>query len=184
MTADEREQLGRTAADALLTAWPETEEDAALAEILRSNADALCRHAPDSLWRPNTHSLLFRVGRSLGESDRASVAASYFEKLAEAAGCRLGPDHLDALTARHELAYWQGEAGDPTAATTTLTKLLTDAERALGPNHPHTLTTRHELAYWQGEWGQPGGPSAGRALRGVEDKKRPRWTVLMSWLRR
>jgi hypothetical protein len=65
----------------------------------------------------------------------------------------LGPNHPATLTTRHNIAYWQGVAGDPAGAATALTELLTDRLRVLGPDHPHTLTTRHNIAYWRGEAG-------------------------------
>ncbi|WP_182607295.1 tetratricopeptide repeat protein, partial [Streptomyces alkaliphilus] len=53
------------------------------------------------------------------------------------------------LTARHNLAHWRGEAGDPVGAITATEHLLTDMVRVLGPHHPETLTTRHNLASWR-----------------------------------
>jgi hypothetical protein len=61
----------------------------------------------------------------------------------------LGPDHPDTLSARGNLSYWRGQAGDPAAAVTAFEQLLEDCLRVLGPDHPHTLTTRHNLAYWR-----------------------------------
>jgi hypothetical protein len=61
----------------------------------------------------------------------------------------LGPDHPHTLATRHNLATWQGEAGDPAGATHALDALLTDVMRVLGPDHPHTLATRHNLATWR-----------------------------------
>ncbi|MGW7261133.1 hypothetical protein [Streptomyces sp. NPDC054834] len=70
----------------------------------------------------------------------------------------LGADHPRTLTTRHELARWQGEAGDPASAAIALASLLDDRTRVLGAHHPHTLTTRHELARWQGEAGEAAEP--------------------------
>jgi hypothetical protein len=53
-----------------------------------------------------------------------------------------GPEHPSALTARAELAYWTGRAGDATAARDQLAALLPIRERVLGPEHPDTLVTR------------------------------------------
>jgi hypothetical protein len=67
----------------------------------------------------------------------------------------LGPDHPDTLRARHNLAYWTGQAGDPAGARDMFAELLPIRERVLGPDHPHTLTTRRNLAYWTERIGRP-----------------------------
>ena len=67
----------------------------------------------------------------------------------------LGPEHPDTLTARHDLAGWTGEAGDPAAARDLYAALLPVRERVLGPEHPDTLITRRQLARWTGEAGDP-----------------------------
>jgi hypothetical protein len=58
-----------------------------------------------------------------------------------------------ALTARHNLARFLGEAGRPAEAVTELRALLGDLERMLGADHPHTLATRQSLAFWLIEFG-------------------------------
>ena len=65
----------------------------------------------------------------------------------------LGPEHPSTLTARHNLAYWTGEAGDAAGARDQYAALLPIRERVLGPEHPSTLTTRHNLAHWTGRGG-------------------------------
>ena len=41
----------------------------------------------------------------------------------------LGSEHPDALTTRHSLAYWIGEAGDAAAARDQFEALLPELER-------------------------------------------------------
>jgi hypothetical protein len=60
----------------------------------------------------------------------------------------LGAEHRHTLTARHWLARWTGEAGDPAAARDQLAALLPVHERVLGPAHPDTLAMRSNLADW------------------------------------
>jgi hypothetical protein len=48
----------------------------------------------------------------------------------------LGPDHPDTLATRHNLAQWQGKAGDEAGAATAFEDLLADCLRVLGPDHP------------------------------------------------
>ena len=63
----------------------------------------------------------------------------------------------NTLTARHNLAYLTGEAGDAAGARDQFAALLPDRERVLGPEHPGTLPTRSNLAYWTGEAGDAAG---------------------------
>ncbi|MGW2017045.1 tetratricopeptide repeat protein, partial [Streptomyces sp. NPDC001927] len=58
----------------------------------------------------------------------------------------LGPDHPNALAARHNLAtsYWQADR--IREAIDLLERVVTDCERLLGPDHPNTLTAQNSLA--------------------------------------
>ena len=58
----------------------------------------------------------------------------------------LGPDHLDTLSTREEIAWWTAETGDARAALDLLQELLPDVTRVLGPDHLHTLSVREEIA--------------------------------------
>ncbi|MFF9898439.1 NB-ARC domain-containing protein [Streptomyces longispororuber] len=140
----------RTAADALLAAWPGIERDTALAQALRANTEALTRHTDEALYRPDAHTVLFRTGHSLGESGQVTAAINHFSHLVITTSNRLGPDHPDTLTAHHSPAHWRGEAGDAVGAAAALTELLEQEVRVLGPDHPHTMSTRHSLAQWRG----------------------------------
>jgi hypothetical protein len=53
----------------------------------------------------------------------------------------LGPDHPDTLTARGNVAFFTGEAGDAGGALALSRALLPDQIRVLGPDHPDTLAT-------------------------------------------
>ncbi|WIG17597.1 tetratricopeptide repeat protein [Kocuria rosea] len=66
-----------------------------------------------------------------------------------------GPDHLDTLHARSNLANWVGETGNAAAARDLFAALLSDEQRVLGPNHRSTLSARSNLAYWVGDAGDP-----------------------------
>ncbi|MGW0522118.1 tetratricopeptide repeat protein [Crossiella sp. NPDC003009] len=107
-----REDIARTAADALVEAWPEIERDGGLVGVLRGNALALQAGADAALWRPNAHIVLFRTGRSLGEAGQVGAALGYFDQILQTSQQQMGPDHPDTLAARGNLAYWRGEAGD------------------------------------------------------------------------
>ncbi|MFJ8536890.1 tetratricopeptide repeat protein [Streptomyces sp. NPDC093591] len=97
------------------------------------------------------------------EAEAVEINASIvrFHYLRATRQSRLGPDHPDTLRARHNLASFRGEAGDPAGAAAAFMALLADRERALGPDHPHTLATRGELEYWCSEAGDQAGAITG-----------------------
>ncbi|MEU1404798.1 FxSxx-COOH system tetratricopeptide repeat protein [Streptomyces sp. NPDC005728] len=154
------DRLARTAADALMAAWPEVERDTTFAQALRTNTDALIRHAESALYRPDAHQVLYQAGKSLGQSGQFNAARYYFEHLASATHQYLGFDHPDTLAARQYLAHWRGEAGDVRGASDAFAELLADRLRVLGPDHPDTLGARHGLALWRGEAGDAAGAEA------------------------
>ncbi|WP_369780624.1 tetratricopeptide repeat protein [Streptomyces sp. R33] len=150
LSADQHGQLVRTAADALIAAWPQVERDTTLAQALRANTEALTLHAEDALHQPDAHPVLFRTGKSLGEAGQVTAALHHFQHLADTTQHHLGPDHPDTLATRHIAAYWRGESGDAIGAAAAFERLLPDRERVLGPDHPDTLNTRNTLAGWRG----------------------------------
>ncbi|WP_257033425.1 FxSxx-COOH system tetratricopeptide repeat protein [Streptomyces sp. Ag109_G2-15] len=157
LTPDQHDQMARTTADALITAWPAIERDTELAQALRANATTLTRTAGDALYQPDAHVVLYRAGRSLGEAGQVTAATAHFHRLTETTGHHLGPDHPATLTARHDLARWRGEAGDAAGAAAAFEQLLADRLRVQGPDHPHTLTARSHLALWRGMAGDAAG---------------------------
>ena len=100
-----------------------------------------------------------QIARYLGHSGSYPAARDLSQLITEAHTelDAYGPEHRDTLTARHQLAYWTGEAGDPAGARDQFASLLPIRERILGPEHPSTLDTRHQLARWTGRSGDPAG---------------------------
>ncbi|WAZ21791.1 tetratricopeptide repeat protein [Streptomyces cinnabarinus] len=160
LTPDEHDQLARTTASALTTAWPAIERDTELAQALRTNATALTRSAGDALYKPDAHAVLYRAGQSLGEAGQVTAAKDHFHRLAETFSHHLGPGHPSTLTARHSRAYWRGRAGDAAGAAAAFEQLLPDRVRVQGEDHAHTLNIRHNIAYWRGEAGDAAGAAA------------------------
>ncbi|MEV4142647.1 tetratricopeptide repeat protein [Amycolatopsis sp. NPDC049691] len=152
--------LASGAADALVEAWPEIERDVTLGQVLRTNVETLIGLAGAHLWSSEVHPLVFRAGSSLGESGHAGPAADYFRRLHGLVSEALGGDHVDAMTCRHNFAYWTGQAGDPASAVTALEELLEARVRLLGPDHEHVLTTRSNLARYRGQAGDLDGAIA------------------------
>ena len=149
--------LCEAAAAGLTTIWPEVELHGQFGQSLRSNAQALQGRAGDRLWTPVAHPVLRRIGDSLGECGLVDDAITQWTWLAAECQRRLGPDHVDTLTARGKVACWRGEAGDPVAALADSEQLLADCVRVLGPDDPITLTCRHDVASWQGGTGDAAG---------------------------
>lgn len=108
LTPSQHHRTAHAAADALLAAWPDVERDTALAQALRANTTALSTCANEALYQPGVHAALYRNGQSLGEAGRASAARDYFRDLYVQSSTHLGSEHPDTLTARHNLARWQG----------------------------------------------------------------------------
>ncbi|MFE6366067.1 tetratricopeptide repeat protein [Streptomyces sp. NPDC057806] len=153
LAAVHRDLAARTAADALMTVWPDTERDTSLAQALRANTTTLHAHAQAPLWQGEGHPVLYRTGASLADTGLLTAAITYWQQLHAIAHHRLGPDHLDTLTTRYEVTFWRRESGDATADL-MFEELLQDGLRVLGPDHPGVLLVRHELAFcraWAGD---------------------------------
>jgi hypothetical protein len=98
-----------------------------------------------------------RIASYLGWSGSYAAAEDLQRRVLDARERVLGPEHPDALTARHVLAYWTREAGDLAAARDLLAELLPVCERVLGPEHPRTLAIRGNLGRWTGQAGDAAG---------------------------
>ncbi|MFF7970236.1 tetratricopeptide repeat protein [Streptomyces sp. NPDC007905] len=157
-TPHQNDQAARTAADALVAAWPEIERDTDLAQTLRANAAALTGHAEDVLYEfDGVHAVLVRAGASLGETGQVAAAVEYFQRIAGVAHGRLGPDHPHTLAVRGELVRWRGEAGDAAGAAEASAELLEHMERVLGNEHVFTFSIRSNVARFRGEAGDAAG---------------------------
>ena len=96
-----------------------------------------------------------RIANYLGSSGSYAAARDLQRRVLAACERILGPEHLDTLTDRANLAWWTGKAGDLAAARDLYAALLPVEEQVLGPEHPDTLATRATLASWTGEAGNP-----------------------------
>ncbi|HKI21128.1 MAG TPA: tetratricopeptide repeat protein, partial [Isosphaeraceae bacterium] len=89
----------------------------------------------------------------LGLYDRAVSLHTKARAVREAA---LGPDHLDTLKSRSNLASAYSTAGRTAEAIELHKATLTLREAKLGPDHPDTLAERHNLATAYDHAGRPG----------------------------
>ncbi|WP_285665731.1 hypothetical protein [Actinorhabdospora filicis] len=144
------------AAEALTTAWPPEDpanHDDALTRSLRQNAILLRDLAGETLWTPDCHLLLLRLGESLGAAGLARAAAVHFGQLARLSLRHLGAGHDRTVTSMTREAHWRGESGDVAGALDGFARLLTDRLRTFGADHPSTLDAWSRLAEWQGRSG-------------------------------
>ena len=102
---------------------------------------------------------MWQIANYLGSSGNYPAARDLFQLIADAhrQDADYGPEHPDTLAARHNLAYWTGNAGDAAAARDQLATLLPVRERVLGLERHATLVTRNQLARWTGAAGDAAG---------------------------
>ncbi|MFI0998681.1 FxSxx-COOH system tetratricopeptide repeat protein [Streptomyces galbus] len=139
--------MPRTAADAILSLWPDPDfDDRDLSASLRANTVLLDKHTSPCLWRPTTHGCIHKVSSSLRAVGLYGQAVEYGRRMLEKSCEVHGPDHPDTLTSRSSLANSYSDAGRAREALELREQVLADRERYLGPYHPDTLGARHNLA--------------------------------------
>ncbi|MFI9823259.1 tetratricopeptide repeat protein [Streptomyces sp. NPDC052013] len=89
---------------------------------------------------------LDRLVGVLNEAGAAAERRLLCEHLLEATSRHLGPDHLDTLRSRDDLALALRDLGKYQEAADLHARTVADCERVLGPDHPRTLTSRDNLA--------------------------------------
>lgn len=161
-----------TAADALLSAWPEVEKDSGEGDLLRTNVFALYGHCPDALWNVDgNHPVLTRANRSLGDGALIGHAIRHAHDMCAESERRLGRKHRCTFQWRRNLAGWQGDAGSGKEAAETLERVVADAESLLSPDDSVALDARASLAYQRGQSGDPAAAVAG-LLAAADDMAR------------
>ncbi|MFD7004345.1 protein kinase [Streptomyces mirabilis] len=89
-----------------------------------------------------------------GLQQNAAEAASRYEAAVSEAVREFGPEAVETLAVRHQLAHWTGESGRPESAVELFARLLADRERLQGPHHQDSELARHQLAHWYGRAGR------------------------------
>ncbi|MFC9297098.1 tetratricopeptide repeat protein [Streptomyces sp. NPDC057011] len=178
-------KLAWTVGSMLVDAADRYQDDPGFGPVLVACADGLRRHAESALWTTarrysssasldslfaddsplGVHPLLFRVGEFLGTAGGggAEAARRHFERLADEALRRQGPESTVLHGARERVAHWQGECGDAAGAAAAYAAILAGQLRVLGAGHEGTLTTRAALGYWRGRAGDAAGAAAAYA---------------------
>jgi Tetratricopeptide repeat len=141
-----RDRAARTAAGALLEAWPVAEPEPWTAAVLRANAASLQGAATDVLWADGCHSLLLRAGRSLDTARLAGPAVEYWRELSVHCDNKLPPEHPDALVVAAQVAGAYLAAGYGAEAVTWYQRVLAERSVDLAPGHPAIIAARVSLA--------------------------------------
>ena len=141
-----RDRAARTAASALLEAWPVDEPEPWNAAALRANATSLQGAATDILWADGCHPLLLRAGRSLDSARLAGPAVEYWRELSVHCDNKLAPGHPDALLVAAQLAGAYLAAGYGGEAVTWYQRVLAERSLDLAPGHPAIIAARVSLA--------------------------------------
>ncbi|MGA4848071.1 tetratricopeptide repeat protein [Streptomyces sp. G5(2025)] len=108
--------------------------------------EAVARHTPPEADTTRTARLLNHAGVFLLSQGRATRASAHLRRALAHHERTLGPDHLDTVACRHNLAHAYDEGGDRKRAIPLYEQALEDAERTLGDTHPLTLAARNNLA--------------------------------------
>jgi tetratricopeptide (TPR) repeat protein len=146
LSAAECDLAARSAADALVQAWPRRGVPPVFDQALRDCTARLRDLAGALLWSPECHPVLLRAGRSLDLAGLAGPAIAYWQMMVDISRPTLGAGHAHTVFARDRLAAAYEAAGRPGEAVAMYERALAERERGLGPGHPDTLTARSNLA--------------------------------------
>ncbi len=142
-----RDRTARSAADALLQAWPELELPGWSASGLRSCAAALRQIAGDLLWADGCHPLLLRAGESLDSARLTGPAVDHWRDLATTSDRLLGAGHPDTVLACLRLAEAYLAAGRADDAVRWFQWVLDSQIHQLGVDHAHAIEARRRLGH-------------------------------------
>ena len=142
-----RDQAARSAADALLQAWPEGEQPGWPASGLQSCVATLRRITGDQLWDGGCHPVLMRAGDSLDRARLTEPAADHWRDLATTSGRLLGGEHPDTLLVGQRLAGAYLAAGRAADAIPWFQWALDRLTDKLGPDHHDVIEARRRLGH-------------------------------------
>ena len=152
-----QDRAASAAADALLQAWPEREQEPGQdqghelpgwpASGLRSCVAALRQTAGDLLWAGGCHRVLARAGDSLDRARLTGPAAEHWLDLATTGGRVLGSGHPDTVLASQRLADAYLAAGRTDDAIPWFEWVADTLSDQRGPDHRDTLEALRRLAH-------------------------------------
>ncbi len=141
------DQAARSAADALLQAWPDREQPGWPASGLRACVASLRRITGDRLWDGGCHPVLVRAGDSLDRARLTEPAVEHWHDLAMTSGRLLGGGHPDTMLAGQRLADAYLAAGRAADAIRWFQWVLDSLIHKLGPDHRDVIEARRCLAH-------------------------------------
>ena len=141
------DRAARSAADALLQAWPEHELPVWPASGLRSCVATLRRITGDLLWDGGCHPVLVRAGDSLDRARLTGPAVDHWRDLATTGGRLLGGEHPDTMLAGQRLADAYLAAGRADEAIPWFQWILDSLTHKLGPDHRDVIEARRRLGH-------------------------------------
>ena len=141
------DRAARSAADALLQAWPEHELPVWPASGLRSCVATLRRITGDLLWDGGCHPVLVRAGDSLDRARLTGPGVDLWRDLATTGGRLLGGEHPDTMLAGQRLADAYLAAGRPDDAIPWFQWILDSLTHKLGPDHRDVIEARRRLGH-------------------------------------
>jgi len=141
------DQAARSAADALLRAWPEPESPGWPVSGLRSCTAALRQIAGNLLWVGGCHPVLIRAGESLDHAWLTGPAVDHWRDLVTTSDRLLGAGHPDTILAGQRLAEAYLAAGRADDAVPWFQWLLDGLARKIGPDQHEVLEARRRLGH-------------------------------------
>jgi Tetratricopeptide repeat len=141
------DQVAKSAADALLQAWPEQELPGWPASGLRSCVATLRRITGNLLWNDGCHPVLVRAGDSLDRARLTGPAVDHWRDLATTGGRLLGDGHPDTMLAGQRLADAYLAAGRADDAIPWFQFILDYLTAKLGPDHRDVIEARRRLGH-------------------------------------
>ena len=141
------DQAAKSAADALLQAWPEEELPGWPATGLRSCVATLRQITGNLLWDDGCHPLLVRAGDSLDHARLTGPAVDHWRDLATTSGRLLGDRHPDTMLAGRRLADACLAAGRADDAIPWVQWELDNLTHKLGPDHRDVIEARRRLGH-------------------------------------
>jgi tetratricopeptide (TPR) repeat protein len=141
------DQAARSAADALLQAWPEREQPGWPASGLRSCVATLRRITGDLLWQGGCHPLLVRAGDSLDRARLTGPAVDHWRDLATTSGRLLGGGDPDTMLAGQRLADAYLAAGRADDAIPWFQWVLDSLTHKLGPDNRDVIEAQRRLGH-------------------------------------
>jgi tetratricopeptide (TPR) repeat protein len=147
MPAGMPDQAAKSAAGALLQAWPEHDPPGWPACGLRSCVATLRRITGDLLWDGGCHPVLVRAGDSLDRARLTSSAVDHWHDLATTGARLLGSGHPDTLLVSQRLADAYLSAGRADDAIPWFQRELDHLTDELGPDHRDVIEARRRLGH-------------------------------------